>query len=116
MTTSVELPGFASRQEGDGFVLHVHGTSRYLYANASAHEALSALRSGSPAHEVASAVATRYPSAADRADRLLAELVEVVAGQRERAGAADGAVPRICPLTDLIGDSADRCETFGMPL
>jgi hypothetical protein len=116
VTAFVELPSFASRQEGSGFVLHVRGSSRYLYANASAHEALSTLRSGAPVKEVASAVAARYACEANQADSLLKELIDVLSGRRERAGTADSESPRLCPLTDVIGDSADRCETFGMPL
>lgn len=116
MTASVEIPSFASRQEGAGFVLHVSGSSRYLYANASAHEALRTLRSGTPVKEVASAVAARYAWGPDRAERSLEELLDVLSGRRERTGTADSESPRLSPLADVIGDSADRCETFGMPL
>ncbi|MEU2053410.1 PqqD family protein [Streptomyces bungoensis] len=116
MTSIGALPRFTSRQEGDGFVILVQHSSRYLYANASAHELLDRLRSGAPADEVVSAVATRYARDDDQARLLLAELVDVVNGRLERAGAAAGPAPSVRPLSDLLGESADRCETFGMPL
>lgn len=111
-----ELPRFTSRQEGDGFVLLVHHDSRYLYANAGAHECLTALRSGAPADEVASTVASRYAWEDDRAHTVLTALTDVLNGRLERTGTATDTTPHVCPLADLMGEGADRCETFGMPL
>ncbi|MEU1463505.1 PqqD family protein [Streptomyces sp. NPDC005727] len=116
MTSIGVLPRFTSRQEGDGFVLLVQDGGRYLYANASAHELLDRLRSGAPVDEVVSAVAARYAWEDDQARLLLAELVDVVNGRLERAGTAADPTPCVRPLADLLGESADRCETFGMPL
>lgn len=116
MTSINALPRYASRQEGDGFVLLVPGNSQYLHANASAHEFLDKLRCGTPEPEVVSTVAARYSWEESQAHQLLTEMVDVLNGRRERAGTDVDPTPRLRPLTDVLGESADRCETFGMPL
>ncbi len=95
-----DLPKFSFRRDEDGFIVHVSGTGRYLHANAAAEPALVQLQRGE--------------APVDTSD--VEELAAVLRGERERLLAANDTEPQLVPLSDRMGSTADRCETFGMPL
>lgn len=92
------LPKFTFRREDDGFIVYVPDTGRYLHANPAAERTLTQLQRG------------------ELNEPHLEVLTAVLRGDRERLVAADDSEPQLVPLSDLLGPSADRCETFGMPL
>jgi hypothetical protein len=94
------LPKFTFRREDDGFIVHVPDTGRYFHANPAAEQSLAQLQRGE-----------RQMNAPH-----LEALTAVLRGDQERLVAADNSDPQLVPLSDLMGSSADRCETFGMPL
>ncbi len=115
MTTTTELPQFYTRQEGDGYVVYVPDTGTYLYADAAAHEALAELRAHRSVDQVGASIAVQLSKTEGEAKEFVAALVDVLAGRRSSVGGS-GQYLLLCPLSDVAGDSAYRCETFGMPL
>lgn len=113
---NVTIPRFSSRWESDGYVVFVSDSGRYLYADDGGHEALTRLRNDAAAEPAVTAVRARYGLTAAQAEQLVAGLVEVLSGRRDRVGKDEDDRPRLCVLSDVVGDSADRCEMFGMPL
>lgn len=109
------LPTFNTRREGDGHVVYVVDAGAYLYADGIAHRALTELRSGRTIAAVAGALAAELRISGQEAEERTTGLIDVLAGRRAHVG-GEGRGPLLCPLSDVMGDSADRCETFGMPL
>lgn len=116
MTTEVTaVPDFRTRQEGEGFVVYVPASGIYLYADATAHDVLVTLKSHH-LDEVSAFVAERLPGGAQDAEPLLATFIEILSGRRPDLDPAASGWPLLCPLSDIVGPDAARCETFGMPL
>lgn len=113
MQSTIEMPGYVSRREGAGYVIFIGDQSRYLFANSNAHEALESLRAG---RDAISASALLSGGGGMTAEEVLLSLVSVMIGERERFSPEWDGAAILRPLGDLVDQSSERCETFGMPL
>lgn len=88
----------------------------YFFVNRPGAMVLQELAAGG---DLANCLARLEPAAAARAD--LAERIEEFAGEVSQPPTAafpdaEDGLPRAWSLRSELGDAADRCETFGMPL
>jgi hypothetical protein len=112
MTQTFTLPTFRSRTEGDQHVIFVPDTNSYFVADQTTFDILDQLRAGASVAEATGRIAGPTTNLSDRV-LLVENLVRRLRG--ELVPPTPGPLS-IRPLSEVIGDAADRCETFGMPL
>jgi hypothetical protein len=112
MAQELVPPTFRSRVEGDHHVVFVPDTDSYFVVDQKTLDILDQLRSGAPAADAAQRIVDPATSPADGVV-IVENLVRTLRG--ESVPPVAGSIS-IRPLSEVIGDAADRCETFGMPL
>jgi hypothetical protein len=112
MTQALVLPTFRSRLEGDHHVVFVPDTDSYFVVNQVALDILDRLREGDSAADAAERVVGAAMAPAESV-LIIEDLVRILQGEAASPIVGQISIKR---LSEVIGDAAQRCETFGMPL